>query len=371
MLKKVDNYIMIVTKEYKSSLSAIDTIESFKDPGRFKLLFQIASIIQITHKKNIITGAIKPSNILITDDGRYLLSDIGMYLLYEGSNNTVPINYNNISYYPPEVLENKQLNKSGDIWSLGVLMYFIFCGKSPFEGPTLHKLIKHILKCSYPPLKVTLAHKITPILEKMLLLDSKMRLTIDEVIKEIKDIKIVDHLSMAIPPAPSLNEGDCYFIEDYKHDFILICNKGRSISKMKHGGGYPHCYMNITMICGIYHYQFQVHGSIFVIGATTNNHYEDPINRLKDEKNSLSLTMNVSGSTLGGGLGVKVNYPSRKLINGGKYEIMFDMDEHTVWIQYEDGYQLLLFKNVVGTLYPFVCLYNKDNSIDIVKYSLE
>lgn len=38
-------------------------------------------------------------------------------------------------YIPPEILKEEQSGPSADLWSLGVIIYMMISGKSPFKGP--------------------------------------------------------------------------------------------------------------------------------------------------------------------------------------------------------------------------------------------
>ncbi len=94
---------------------------------------QILLAVQHMHGKNVIHCDIKPENILcmspdedtvkVADFGFAQLADQGCQILkHQGT----------LSYCSPEVLEGKAYDSKADMWSLGVLLYTMLAGFSPF-----------------------------------------------------------------------------------------------------------------------------------------------------------------------------------------------------------------------------------------------
>ena len=54
-----------------------------------------------------------------------------------------------IDFISPEILEGKYYDKSADMWSLGVIAYFMLSGKPPFMGKTEAQISKNIITCNY------------------------------------------------------------------------------------------------------------------------------------------------------------------------------------------------------------------------------
>ena len=53
------------------------------------------------------------------------------------------------AYVAPEILKNKGYTAAVDMWSLGVILYVLLCGFSPFQHDNLTKLFKLIEKADY------------------------------------------------------------------------------------------------------------------------------------------------------------------------------------------------------------------------------
>ena len=75
------------------------------------------------HQRNIIHRDIKPENILVTDDGKYKLGDFGIAKVSEKTaTGTLTGTY---SYMAPEVANRQHYGASADIYSLGLVMYWM------------------------------------------------------------------------------------------------------------------------------------------------------------------------------------------------------------------------------------------------------
>ena len=75
------------------------------------------------HQRNIIHRDIKPENILVTDDGRFKLGDFGIAKVSEKTaTGTLTGTY---SYMAPEIANRQHYGASADIYSLGLVMYWM------------------------------------------------------------------------------------------------------------------------------------------------------------------------------------------------------------------------------------------------------
>jgi eukaryotic-like serine/threonine-protein kinase len=119
-------------------------------PQRLELFMQVCRAIQHAHQKGVIHRDIKPSNILVTViDGVALpkVIDFGIAKAIEGrlTDNTIFTAYEQFigtpAYMSPEqsVMSGVDVDTRSDIYSLGVLLYELLTGRTPFETKELLK----------------------------------------------------------------------------------------------------------------------------------------------------------------------------------------------------------------------------------------
>ena len=98
----------------------------------FSYFIQVINGINFLHDNNFIHRDIKPENILLDDKNYIKLCDFGWCVKLEENEmrNTICGTY---EYMSPELVNNKQYNYNVDIWALGILLYEMIHGKSPFK----------------------------------------------------------------------------------------------------------------------------------------------------------------------------------------------------------------------------------------------
>jgi serine/threonine protein kinase len=96
------------------------------------------------HENDIIYRDLKPENIVFDLEGNALLTDFG--LSKEGiKNNSVTATFcGSQEYLAPEMLSNKAHGKNVDWYHLGILLYEMLIGKTPFTSKDQEKLIFNI-----------------------------------------------------------------------------------------------------------------------------------------------------------------------------------------------------------------------------------
>ncbi|EXJ82909.1 AGC/AKT protein kinase [Capronia epimyces CBS 606.96] len=119
--------------------------------GRFKedrAKFYIAELIlalKHLHDHNIVYRDLKPENILLDANGHIALCDFGLSKANLTQDDTTNTFCGTTEYLAPEVLLDEQgYTKMVDFWSLGVLVFEMCCGWSPFYAEDTQQMYKNI-----------------------------------------------------------------------------------------------------------------------------------------------------------------------------------------------------------------------------------
>jgi serine/threonine protein kinase len=115
------------------------------------ILIQLNNSFKIMHEKKILHRAIKPENILYKKDNnskiifKLKLTD-NCCLLKDSSKIEMSniILYNNLCISAPEVLKGEKFKEESDLWSLGVLIYYLKFNKYPFIGNNKDEILIQI-----------------------------------------------------------------------------------------------------------------------------------------------------------------------------------------------------------------------------------
>ncbi|GAA1086092.1 serine/threonine-protein kinase [Nocardiopsis metallicus] len=122
---------------------------------------------------------IKPGNIMMSSDGRVILTDFGIATMEGGPSITrTGALIGSPEYMPPERLEGGPAEHRGDLWSIGVTLYAAVEGTSPFRRDSITAAIAAVISAPLPPM--TRAGWLEPVITGLLERDPDRRLTVDE-----------------------------------------------------------------------------------------------------------------------------------------------------------------------------------------------
>ena len=99
---------------------------------------QVAEGLAAAHEKGIVHRDIKPENIMIRKDGIVQIMDFGLAKLFTSDTmfrlTRMGTTMGTMGYMSPEQVQGLDVDHRTDIFSLGVVLYEMFAGESPFKG---------------------------------------------------------------------------------------------------------------------------------------------------------------------------------------------------------------------------------------------
>jgi serine/threonine protein kinase len=184
----VKNKKIYLILEYCNSGDLSSYIKSASNKFNYKYLKQIMNGLKYLYKKNILHRDIKPQNILIHDDN-IKISDFGFAKSFE-KNELITTFCGSPLYMAPEIINKREYNEKSDIWSLGVILYELFCKKHPYyteSKETLWKNIKNGIQINCNEIK---DNSIRFLIESLLINDADKRCNWDKLFNNYSKLQI-------------------------------------------------------------------------------------------------------------------------------------------------------------------------------------
>ncbi|MFN8632311.1 MAG: serine/threonine-protein kinase [Chloroflexota bacterium] len=117
------------------------------------ILESLASALDYAHAEGIVHRDVKPSNVLMNERGRLVLSDFGIARMVEGSAtlSLAGVVVGTPMYMSPEQADGSPAGPSSDLYSLGIVAYEMLTGRPPYVAETPLALLRAHVDRPLPP----------------------------------------------------------------------------------------------------------------------------------------------------------------------------------------------------------------------------
>ena len=174
--------IIYLIQEY---IQGKDLLEYINKKGKLneieacKLFHQMISGLDYLHQCGIAHRDFKPENIILTNNNQIIkIIDFGLGNTY-AKGQLLKTGCGSPCYVPPEMIKEERYDGSlSDIWSAGIILYYMLCGNLPFFDDDNQILYEKILSGKYATPE-HLSEDAKDILMKIILIDPKKRLNFD------------------------------------------------------------------------------------------------------------------------------------------------------------------------------------------------
>ncbi|WP_369032867.1 serine/threonine-protein kinase [Streptomyces adonidis] len=148
---------------------------------------EVLAALRAAHEAGVLHRDVKPGNVLLSNDGRVVLTDFGIATV-EGSSALTMTGevIGSPEFLAPERALGRTPGPESDLWSLGVLLYAAVEGNSPFRQNTPLSTLRAIVDEELPP--PLRAGPLTPVIEGLLRKDPAERLGAEQAEHDLRII---------------------------------------------------------------------------------------------------------------------------------------------------------------------------------------
>ena len=161
-----------------------------------KILYQVSSGMAAAHEQEVIHRDLKPSNILINDEGLVKIVDFGIASAGNDAHSTLTGTGSIIgspAYLAPERASGNDSDIRSDIYSLGVIAYYMFSGQLPYKGKPMEVIEQHRDGNAMPITKIndSASPEVSKLIVKMMAVDPSARpqsmIEVRDAVKQLLD----------------------------------------------------------------------------------------------------------------------------------------------------------------------------------------
>ncbi|KAJ2455756.1 hypothetical protein EV183_000603 [Coemansia sp. RSA 2336] len=165
-----------------------DLLNYSKEQGRMnedearRIFRQLVSALDYLHKNCIVHRKLTLETVLLDNQRNVKLVGFGRSNSFEW-NGLLDTFCGSPFFCSPEMVEGvSYTGPEADIWSMGVILYFVLAGSTPFKGEMLHDVYKSIAKGEYDEID-NASEQVRDLLSRIFVVDRAKRITMQEIIE--------------------------------------------------------------------------------------------------------------------------------------------------------------------------------------------
>src|SRR5207342_7623 len=194
-----------------SVAALIDRDGKLSHGDALKILRQTAQGLGAAHDRGVIHRDVKPANLMISQRGQVKIADFGIALAHHDVDAKLTSQGELVGtpgYLSPEILLGNPVDERSDIYALGIVLFEMLIGRTPFSEVSVYKLIQAVVETDVPDIReldASIDPDIAAIVAKMLLKDPDQRYQhTRELIADLEKHPLLvagGPIEMTIPPA--------------------------------------------------------------------------------------------------------------------------------------------------------------------------
>lgn len=183
VIKSKEEIIMVIEFAGKELFDYILQKGKMSEKEARRFFQQIISAVEYCHRHKIVHRDLKPENLLLDDNLDVKIADFGLSnIMTDG--NFLKTSCGSPNYAAPEVISGKlYAGPEVDVWSCGVILYVMLCGRLPFDDEFIPALFMKISSGEYV-IPSGLSPGARNLLQRMLVVNPLNRITVNEIMQD-------------------------------------------------------------------------------------------------------------------------------------------------------------------------------------------